>query len=82
VADGAVHFLVVDDGPGFDPAFLPRAFEKFEKHSFSSGTGLGLYVVRLMADAIEAAVSVFTGPGGTTMAVSVPSVSAADRVAA
>jgi signal transduction histidine kinase len=82
IPDGAIHFLVVDDGPGIDPSFLPRAFEKFEKHSFSSGTGLGLYVVRLMAEAIEASVTVFTGTQGTTMAVSVPCDIAGDRVAA
>ena len=82
VPEGAVHFLVVDDGPGIDTEFLPRAFEKFEKQSFSSGTGLGLYVVRLMAEAIEAAVTVFTGPNGTTMAVSIPCEAAGDRVAA
>lgn len=68
----AVYFLVSDDGPGIDPAFLPRAFEKFEKSSFSAGTGLGLYVARLMVEAIEGAILVTTGPQGTTMAVAVP----------
>ena len=53
---------VVADGPGIDSEFLPRVFEKFEKISFSSGTGLGLYVVRLMADAIGCSVAVASGP--------------------
>ncbi len=68
----AVYFLISDDGPGIDPVFLPRAFEKFEKSSFSAGTGLGLYVARLMVEAIDGAIFVTTGPQGTTMAVAVP----------
>ncbi len=40
----AAFLLVEDDGPGIDSDFLPRAFEKFEKHGRSSGTGLGLYL--------------------------------------
>jgi signal transduction histidine kinase len=64
--------MVEDDGPGIDHPFLPRAFEKFEKSSFSAGTGLGLYVARLMVEAIEGAILVTTGPNGTTMTVAVP----------
>jgi signal transduction histidine kinase len=70
----ALYFLVEDDGPGIDMSFLPRAFEKFEKHGRSSGTGLGLYLARLMVEAIEGAIAVTTGPKGTTMAVAVPMV--------
>ncbi len=77
----AVYFCVEDDGPGIDPAFLPRAFEKFEKSSFSAGTGLGLYVARLMVEAIEGAILVSTGPQGTVMAVAVPRTSVAQVAA-
>jgi signal transduction histidine kinase len=77
----ALYFLVEDDGPGIDPRFLPRMFEKFEKHGRSSGTGLGLYLARLMVEAIEGAIAVTTGPKGTTMAVAVPLVGAQDAVA-
>jgi len=77
----AVFFRVEDDGPGIDREFLPRAFEKFEKSSFSAGTGLGLYVARLMVEAIEGAIIVHTGPQGTVMTVAVPLASVA-RVAA
>jgi signal transduction histidine kinase len=66
-----LYFLVRDNGPGIDPEFLPRAFDKFEKHSRSSGTGLGLYFARLMAEAIDACILVHTGPEGTVMAVAV-----------
>jgi len=68
----ALYFLVRDNGPGIDHDFLPRAFDKFEKQSRSSGTGLGLYLARLMAEAIEGSIMVHTTPGGTVMAVAVP----------
>ena len=67
-----LFFLVRDDGPGIDPDFLPSAFEKFEKHSWSAGTGLGLHVARLMVEAMQGSISVHTGPRGTIMAVAVP----------
>ncbi len=67
-----LYLVVADDGPGIDPEFLPRAFEKFAKHGSSPGTGLGLYLARLMADSIDAAIAVATGPEGTRMAVAVP----------
>ena len=72
VDEPAMVISVRDDGPGIAPEFLPRIFEKFEKDSFSSGTGLGLYVVRLMADAIGSSVSVATGPDGTVCEVAIP----------
>lgn len=72
-----IYLIVVDDGPGIDADFLPRAFEKFEKRSFSSGTGLGLYMAKMMAEALGASISVLTGPKGTAMAIGVPT--AADR---
>ncbi|MGA8039076.1 MAG: HAMP domain-containing sensor histidine kinase, partial [Acidimicrobiia bacterium] len=48
----AVYITVTDDGPGIDREFLPRIFEKFEKSSFSSGTGLGLYMAKMIVDAL------------------------------
>lgn len=75
----AVYVTVSDDGPGIDLHFLPRVFEKFEKNSFSSGTGLGLYMVRLMVDALGGSVGVNTSSRGTTFQIAVPAV-AHDRV--
>jgi len=68
----AVFFTVTDDGPGIDLEFLPRAFEKFEKNSFSSGTGLGLYMVRLMVEALGGSVGVHTTAQGTTFQIALP----------
>ncbi|MEX2278866.1 MAG: HAMP domain-containing sensor histidine kinase [Acidimicrobiia bacterium] len=71
-----IFFLVADDGPGIDLDFLPRAFEKFEKRGSSSGTGLGLYLVRMIAAAIDGYLAVSTASGGTTIAVGVPAAAA------
>lgn len=67
-----VHFLVGDDGPGFDQSFLPKAFGKFSKGSRSSGTGLGLYFASMIIQALRGSIAVRTGPGGTQIDVAVP----------
>lgn len=67
-----IFIVVADDGPGIDPEFLPRAFEKFEKNSASSGTGLGLYMVRLMVEAIDGSIAVTTSSRGTTFQIALP----------
>jgi len=64
--------LVADNGPGIELEFVSRAFEKFEKHSRSSGTGLGLYMARMMVEALGGSLSVATSSQGTIMAVAVP----------
>ncbi|HEX2085982.1 MAG TPA: HAMP domain-containing sensor histidine kinase, partial [Solirubrobacteraceae bacterium] len=50
----AVRVHVSDDGPGFDPEFLPRAFARFARapgESRASGSGLGLAIVAAIARA-------------------------------
>ena len=54
---------VVDDGPGFDPSFLPHAFERFRRSDASrsrdhGGAGLGLAIVS----------SIVAAHGGTVIA--------------
>ncbi len=68
----AVFLSVVDDGPGIDPDFLPRAFEKFEKSGFSSGTGLGLYMARMVMESLSGSIAVQTSPAGSTFQIAVP----------
>ena len=80
--DGAVFITVTDNGPGIDHEFLPRIFEKFEKSGFSSGTGLGLYMARMIIEALEGSLSVRTSSAGTTFQISLPGASAWDRVEA
>jgi signal transduction histidine kinase len=57
-----VVITVLDDGPGFAPAVLDRAFEPFV-HGDSGGSGLGLALVRAVAEA----------HGGTVVAENVAS---------
>jgi len=50
--DGTVELHVQDEGPGFAPQSLGRAFERFTRSPPSgerSGTGLGLSIVRAIA---------------------------------
>lgn len=68
----AVYFLIRDNGPGVDAAFVPHMFEKFEKRGRASGTGLGLYMAKLMVEGIQGSISVWTDAHGTTVAVGVP----------
>jgi signal transduction histidine kinase len=55
--DEMLEFAVVDAGPGFSPDFLERAFEPFTRGdharapSSDGGTGLGLALVRRIAEA-------------------------------
>jgi signal transduction histidine kinase len=52
--DGRVELHVVDEGPGFPPAFLPRAFERFSRADEArsgEGAGLGLAIAETIAAA-------------------------------
>lgn len=52
--DEAVRLHVSDDGAGFDPRFLPQAFERFARADDArgrGGTGLGLAIVDVIARA-------------------------------
>lgn len=52
--DGAVVVAVEDDGPGVEPDVAPRLFEPFSSGTRSSsvgGSGLGLTIVKMLADA-------------------------------
>lgn len=53
VVDGHARVAVTDGGPGFDPALGANVFDKFVRGRGStvSGTGLGLYVCRLVVEA-------------------------------
>jgi signal transduction histidine kinase len=45
--DGVID--VVDDGPGFDPAVLPRVFERYQRGDRRGEAGIGLAIVRAIA---------------------------------
>jgi len=74
--NGTVELHVVDDGPGFDDAFLSRAFDRFSRADDArgrSGSGLGLSIVALIGAAHGGGASVANAPGGGADAwISVP----------
>jgi signal transduction histidine kinase len=52
--DDSVELHVLDEGEGFDPRFLPRAFERFSRADPArsrGGAGLGLSIVQVIAEA-------------------------------
>jgi signal transduction histidine kinase len=52
--NGDVELHVLDEGRGFEPRFLPHAFERFSRADPArsrGGSGLGLSIVRLIAEA-------------------------------
>jgi two-component system, OmpR family, sensor histidine kinase TrcS len=74
---------VSDDGPGIDPGVVPRLFERFvradESRSRTSGSvGLGLSIVKAIAESHHGTVSVETAAGATTFRVRLPTVTAPD----
>lgn len=75
LADGADATIVVaDDGPGIAPEDQERIFEEFERlGARSDGLGLGLTIVRRMADLIGAHVTLKSTAGkGARFSVRLP----------
>jgi two-component system OmpR family sensor kinase len=73
LAGDIVQLAVADTGPGFDPRVLPRAFEPFATgpapsagtgHPAGQGAGLGLAIVRAIAQAHGGQASAENPPGG------------------
>ncbi|QRK09237.1 GAF domain-containing sensor histidine kinase [Archangium violaceum] len=54
---------VKDQGPGISPEVMPRLFERFAKGPGSKGLGLGLYLVRSIAEAHGGTLTVQSEPG-------------------
>jgi len=68
----AVRLSIADTGAGIAPEHLPRIFERFYKADPSrSGkggdSGLGLYIVKSVAEGMEGGVSAASEPGGGTV---------------
>jgi signal transduction histidine kinase len=58
---------VSDRGPGIDPAFQDRIFERFAQGpGAKGGTGLGLHIARAIADRLGGSLEFTSGPAGTT----------------
>jgi two-component system OmpR family sensor kinase len=68
-AAGVVELTVDDEGPGIPPDVLPRVFERFvradpARSRASGGSGLGLSIVKLLAEAHGGSVVAEPRPGG------------------
>jgi signal transduction histidine kinase len=64
---GNIELHVVDQGPGFPPEFLPRAFERFSRADPArsrGATGLGLAITRAIAEAHQGRAMAENRPGG------------------
>ncbi len=73
--DETVEVHIGDRGPGFPPAFLPRAFERFSRPSGArgdDGSGLGLAIVRTIARAHGGEADATNTTGGPEVWLSLP----------
>jgi len=70
---GSAVLVVEDDGPGFPPEIIPRAFERFVRGKHSPGHGLGLAFVNAVVQAHGGEVNLFArSGGGAVITVSLP----------
>ena len=65
----AVQVTVRDHGPGIDPRFRARMFEKFSQadggdRRAQGGTGLGLYISRMLVERMGGQIGAADAPGG------------------
>ena len=65
-----VHVVVKDDGRGIDPKIQPHIFEPFMTTE-KTGTGLGLYIARELAEANGAKLTYVTSEQGTQFTLTI-----------
>ena len=75
-----IALVVVDDGPGFPPDFSEEAFERFTRADTApgrGGAGLGLSIVRAIAEAHGGTAGALNSPsGGVDAWISLPAAAA------
>lgn len=70
---GVVRFFIEDDGPGIPPEVAPTLFQRYARGSAKThGTGLGLFIVKGIAEAHGGTVDVTTSPSGTRFSLVLP----------
>jgi two-component system OmpR family sensor kinase len=64
--EGVPALVVIDDGPGVDPADLPQLTQRFKRGSGAAGdgAGLGLAIVDMLARRLGARLVLHSPPGG------------------
>jgi signal transduction histidine kinase len=68
--DGRVGVIdVVDNGPGFDPAVIDTAFDRYQRGDRRGDVGIGLAIVKAIAHAHGGDVTVANRNGGATGAM-------------
>jgi signal transduction histidine kinase len=75
-AGDRVELHVRDEGPGFPPEFLPRAFERFTRADEArgrGGTGLGLAIAAAIAAAHGGSAHAVNGEAGADVWIALPS---------
>jgi len=74
--NAVVEIEVGDEGPGFSTDLAPRAFERFARggaETTRSGAGLGLAIVRTIAEAHGGKATIVDSPsGGATIRLRIP----------
>jgi two-component system heavy metal sensor histidine kinase CusS len=81
--ESGTEISVSDNGPGIAPEHLPRVFDRFyraDSSRSSSGTGLGLALVKSIADLHGGSAIIESDPGrGTTVKLTFPGEPISDR---
>jgi protein-histidine pros-kinase len=79
VEDHLLRISVQDHGPGIRPDDVPKLFQRFSRvtpagpPSSTKGTGLGLYICRLLIESLGGTIEVESEPGvGSTFSYTVP----------
>lgn len=75
LADDLLIIAVSDRGPGIPDDIRGSLFQKFRSPSRTGGTGLGLYLCRLIVEAHGGHIGAWTAPGSTVIVFCIPQTS-------